>query len=367
MIVRHANKAGTGRYRERFAHKLHPTHFSLNNDLWFSSIGTGVYLNDADAATTLVCREALIGALELGCNYVDTAFSYKSLQSEQIVGQALGAAFAMGIVDRNEVIVSARGGAIYFEGDYPTDAALFVRKNLIEANMAAADEFAQGWHHCLSPRYLRSQFRQSLTNLGLGALDIYFLHNPEVQRIERGPQVFNQRLLAAFAELEAQIATERLAYYGLATTDGFRVHPGDPAYLSLEQVLELAQGAGGVDHHLRYVMAPLSLATRELLEFKNQVVQGREMTLLEAARELDVVVIGTEPLWTGELAWHLPGNVRAIFPEAETNAQAALQFARSAPGLASSLVGMTDPKHVQENMMVARLPLVPTAKLATLL
>jgi aryl-alcohol dehydrogenase-like predicted oxidoreductase len=365
--VRSATNEGTSRYKDRFQFKLHPTHFSLHNDLWFSSLGVGVYLNEADTGTASLCQEAVISALQLGCNYIDTSFSYKSLRSEEIVGQALGAAFARGIVSRDEVIVSARGGAIYFEGEYPTDAALFVRRNLIETRMAAIDEFAHSWHHCISPRYIRKQFRQTLTNLGLGTLDIYFLHNPEVQRTERGPQIFGQRLMSAFVELEAQIETERLAYYGLATIDGFRVPPNDPAYLSLEHLVELAENAGGPNHHFRYVSAPLNLAKRELLEFKNQVVKGREMTLLEAANELNVVVIGTEALWHGELAWHVPDDVRLALPEAETNAQAALQFARSVPGLASAVVGMSKPKQVQENTAVARWPLIPSTQLATLL
>lgn len=366
MLARHATREATASYKARFAGRLDPSHFSLHNDLWFSSVGMGVYLNDTDAATSALCRGALLGALQLGCNYVDTAFTYRSLQGEQIVGQALGIAFARGIVTRNELVVSARGGAIFFEGEYPTDAAAFVRRNLIDTRMAAADEFALGWHHCLSPRYLRQQFRRSLTNLGLGALDIYFLHNPEVQQVERGPEIFQQRLLAAFAELEAQAKTERLAFYGVATEDGFRVPPNDPAYLSLELMVELARNAGGDNHHLRYVLAPLNLTMREICEFKNQMVNGKEMTLLEAAQELDIVVIGAGTLWKGELAWNLPSNVRAAFPEAETNAQAAIQFARSVPGLATALVGMTDLEQIQENLMVSHWPLAPAAKLAAL-
>lgn len=367
MFVRHATIDGTAEYRERFAGRLHPDHFRLYNGLWFSSIGMGIYVNNVDPETQRSCTEALIHAMGIGCNHVDAAISHRSQQSEQIVGQALGGAFARGIVNRNEVIVSARGGSVYFEGEYPTDTAAFVRRNLIDARVAAADEFAQGWHHCLSPRYLRMQFRRSLTNLGLGALDIYYLHNPEVQRFERGPEVFRQRLLAAFAELEAQIEAERLAYYGLATEDGFRVPPGDPAYLSLELIVELARSAGGDNHHLRYMSAPLNLAAREILEFRNQKVRGREMTLLDAARELGIVVIGTETLWKGDLAWSLPAGVRTLFSQTESNAQAAIQFARSVPGLASALVGMTTYQHVKENLTVARLPLASPEQLTELL
>jgi aryl-alcohol dehydrogenase-like predicted oxidoreductase len=366
VFARHATPEGTLRYRARFADGLDPSHFRLYNDLWLSSVGVGVYVSESDAETAARYREAVISALESGCNYVDVAFSYRSLQGEEIVGQALGAAFAQGAVARDEVVVSASGGAVYFEGEYPTDAAAFVKRYLIDARMAAADEFAQGWHHCLSPRYLREQFRRSLTNLGLGALDVYYLRNPEVQRAERGPEVFQQRLLAAFAELETQVEAERLAYYGLATEEGFRVRPDDAAFISLELVVELARMAGGEGHRFRYVMAPFNLTMRELWLHQNQTVQGRQMTLLQAADELGIVVIGSGTLWGGELTRHLPQAVRDAFPQAETNAQAAIQFARSAPGLATAVVGVEEPRQVRENLATARWATVPADQLAAM-
>jgi len=366
LFVRHATTEGTAHYRERFSGQLHSSHFSLHNNLWFSSIGLGIYFSGVDTAASARYRDALAEALQAGCNLLDSAITHRSQQSEQIVGQALASAFARGHVTRDEVIVAARGGYILFEGDYPTDAATYVRRNLIDAGVAAADEFAQGWHHCMAPKYLRMQFRQSLTNLGLGTIDIYYVHYPEVQRIERGPKIFENRLLAAFAELEAQINSERLAYYGLATLDGFRVPPPDPAYLSLSRIVELAHDAGGDNHRFRYIQAPLNLAMREIFEFKNQVVKGHEMTLLEAAQELGVVVIGGSALWQGQLALHLPDDVRAAFSDAQTNAQAAIQFARSAPGLASALVGMSRRGHIRENLAIARHPLASAGALAAL-
>ncbi len=366
-LARHATTEGTARYRERCAGRVHDDHFRLYNDLWFPSIGMGVYLGSGDGDAEEEYKDLLTIALAAGCNHIDTALTHRSQRSEQVVGQALAAVFARGHATRDEIIVSARGGAVVFEGEYPTDAATYVRRNLIDAKMAAADEFAQGWHHCMSPRYLRMQFRQSLTNLGLGALDIFYFHNPEVQRVERGPEIFERRLLAAFVELEAQISTDRLASYGISTQDGFRVPPSDPGYLSLSRLVELARDAGGENHHFCYVHAPVNLAVREIVAFKNQVVSGREMSLLEAAQELGIVVIGGETLWQGQLTLHLPEEVRVALPAARTDAQAAIQYARSTPGLASSLVAMSSREHIEENMEVARWPVVPDAEFASLL
>ena len=42
-----------------------------------------------------------------------------------------------------------------------------------------------------------------------------------------------------------------------------------------------------------------------------------------------------------------------LFPGFSTDAQRALQFARSAPGVTTALVGMSNPSHVVENLALA--------------
>ena len=370
MVVRHAVTQATAAYRRRFIGRLDPAHYKLFNKLWFSSVGLGVYLSGAPQDVpkyTQTIRDAVFDAVLGGCNHIDTAITHQSQASEQAVGQALASAFAKGYVSRNEIVISARGGTILLEGKDPAGAALYVRQQLIEARVAAADEFAQGWYHCMAPRYLRMQFRRSITNLGLGALDMYYVHVPEVQRAERGPAVFEQRLRAAFAELEAQVSAERLCYYGITAMDGLRVHPDSPAYLSLERIVELARDAGGDSHHFRYVQAPFNLAMREILEYPNQTVNQRPRTPLEAVQELGLVAIGSLPLLRGQLASYLPPEVRAIFPQFKSYAQVAIQFARSAPGLASTVVGMSTPQHIVENLAVAEHPLTKSERLLELL
>jgi aryl-alcohol dehydrogenase-like predicted oxidoreductase len=242
-----------------------------------------------------------------------------------------------------------------------------VRRNLIENGIAAADEFAQGWHHCIAPRYLRVQFRQSLTNLGLGTLDIYYVHQPEVQKLERGTAVFESRLRAAFAELESQIRAERLAYYGITSLDGLRVPPEHPAHLSISRLVELACDAGGEAHHFRYIQVPFNLTMREAAEFPNQAWNGRPVTVLEAAHELGITLCGTSTLWGGQLAQHFPRGFKAALAEASTDAQAAIQFARSVSGFGSTLVGMETRDQVLENLAIARWPVRRPSELAAML
>jgi aryl-alcohol dehydrogenase-like predicted oxidoreductase len=49
----------------------------------------------------------------------------------------------------------------------------------------------------------------------------------------------------------------------------------------------------------------------------------------------------------------LPDQVATALPGLSTDSQRAIQFARSAPGIASALVGMSNPSHVNENLGIA--------------
>jgi len=56
------------------------------------------------------------------------------------------------------------------------------------------------------------------------------------------------------------------------------------------------------------------------------------------------------------LARNLPPVLKDHLPNLRTDAQRAIQFTRSAPGVGVALVGMRQKAHVEENMKVARRP-----------
>ena len=55
----------------------------------------------------------------------------------------------------------------------------------------------------------------------------------------------------------------------------------------------------------------------------------------------------------GQLTRGLPSVLVDHFPNARTDAQRALEFVRTVPGVTTALVGMKDPGHADENMEVA--------------
>jgi aryl-alcohol dehydrogenase-like predicted oxidoreductase len=143
--------------------------------------------------------------------------------------------------------------------------------------------------------------------------------------------------------------------YGVATWNGLRVDPHSGEHLSLRSLLDAARDAGGEGHHFRAVQLPLNLAMPQAVaEATQEAGDGRMLSLLELAAAHGMTVMASASLLQGRLAGGLPDPVRAALDHGlHTDAQRALQFTRSAPGLTTALVGMGDSAHAEENCAVA--------------
>src|SRR5437016_2373111 len=93
---------GTARYRDRFKDVAAKDHFRHAQNRWLSSIGIGTYLGEADEECDRQYTEAIVRAVELGVNVIDTAANYRFQRSERSVGVALNALFARGFA-RDEI------------------------------------------------------------------------------------------------------------------------------------------------------------------------------------------------------------------------------------------------------------------------
>jgi aryl-alcohol dehydrogenase-like predicted oxidoreductase len=80
----------------------------------------------------------------------------------------------------------------------------------------------------------------------------------------------------------------------------------------------------------------------------------RTVPLLEATQELGLAVVASAPLMHAQLTRGLPAEVAAAFPRLTTDAQRALAFVRSLPGVSAALVGMKIREHLEENLAAAR-------------
>lgn len=359
----YATAEGTQRLRARLASQVAPTFFQQVNGLWLSSIGLGTYLGEPDEETSQRYAQAIERALALGCNVIDTAINYRFQLSERTIGRALKDARAV----RDEIFISTKGGYVPYDGGFPDKLEDYIVNTFIKPGIAQPEDFAQGGQHCMAPGYLAHQLNQSRQNLQLDTIDLYHIHNPEGQLGEIAREQFYKRLLAAFEFLEKAVADGYINRYGMATWNGFRQLPSARDYLSLGDLLGLARAVGGEGHHFKAIQLPISLAMPEALENKNQQVNGQWVNVLDAARELGVMVFASASLLQARLARNLPNAMRNALGKDLSDAQRALQFTRSLSGVTSALVGMSSVQHVEENLQLAQRPRLTEAELKKVL
>jgi aryl-alcohol dehydrogenase-like predicted oxidoreductase len=354
-----ATLAGTTRYRERFKDTAAPNHFRQQHDLWLSSIGIGTYLGNADAETDANYAAAIARAVELGANVIDTAANYRFQRSERSIGSALRVLTEAKGFARDEMIICTKGGYLPFDGTPPRDIRRYIEETFVEPGIAGFQDFAGG-SHCMTPSYLQNQLEQSLANMNLECVDVYYIHNPESQLGHVSEDEFYARLRAAFEALEKNRAQGRLKFYGVATWNGFRVPSGSIGYHSLARMEATASDVGGESHGFRFVQLPFNLAMPEALTLSNQIVEGQPLSALEAATALGITVISSASIFQGRVAQGLPKDLRESLGSLATDAQTALQFVRSAPGICTALVGMSRIEHVEENLQLVNVePLEP--------
>lgn len=342
-----------GRHRDRVVEG----HFRATTEgLLLSSIGIGTYLGEPDDATDAGYQASVERALALGCNHIDTAVNYRYQRSERAIGRALTAAVGRGDVRRDQVVIATKGGFVPFEGARPPDPRRWVYQTYIESGLAHPNEFAATYQHCFAPKFLEAMIAHSRRNLGAETIDIYYLHNPETQRISNTHTTFRRRMLDAFETLEDAVARRDIATYGVATWTAFRSPPDAPDYISLTELVGLAFEVAGENNHLRYVQLPYNLMMTEAYALVNQQVGEAFLSPLRAAADLGLTVIVSATLKQGLLASPIMADLLPYFPHAETDAQRALQFARSTPGVTCVLVGMSQTAHVEENMALAGMP-----------
>jgi aryl-alcohol dehydrogenase-like predicted oxidoreductase len=364
-ISGYATLAGTERYRSRFKASAVPEHFRQHQGLWLSSIGIGTYLGEHDGATDALYQKAVGQAVELGCNVIDSAVNYRCQRSERAIGAGLTDLLAKGIF-REEILIATKGGFIAFDGAPPKDIRSYFVETFVKPGITSFADIVAGCH-CMAPKYLLHQIDSSLKNLGVDCIDLYYVHNPETQLGEIARDEFGRRLSKAFEALESAVAAGRIRMYGTATWNGYRSETRAKDYLSLTEVIAIARDVAGDKHHFKAIQLPVNLAMPEALASRNQTIDGRIVSVLQLATELGVTVMGSASILQAQLAGELPPIIAEVFQGLDTDAQRAIQFVRSTPGVAVALVGMKQARHVEENLRVTQLAPATQEQFAKLL
>jgi aryl-alcohol dehydrogenase-like predicted oxidoreductase len=357
-----ATDSGTWAYRDRFGDRFGRTYFRRFPPGVCSSIGLGTYLGEPTDAVDADYREAITAALDGGINTLDTAINYRCQRSERVVGNAL----ADSDVDRESVVVATKGGFLPFDRERPAEPGRYIREQYVAPGIVDPDTLVRG-SHSIEAGVIDHLLDRSLSNLDVDHIDCYYVHNPETQLLDRSRAAVYDSLEATFELLERRRAAGDIGCYGLATWEAFRVPPSAEQYLSLPAVLERAarasESVGVDDHGLQAIQLPFNIEMADAFTLASQPAPGSDVaagsdddqpadervSVLEYAHAAGLHVVTSASLGQGALAASIPPAIAAELA-GDTTAQRAINFARSAPGVTTSLVGMSSSDHVAENI-----------------
>lgn len=318
-----------------------------------SGIGVGTWMGDLSVETDRRYVETLVHAAARGLNVFDTAINYRHMKAERCVGAAVRRLTGLGI-PREALLVCSKGGYITHDAASPLAADAYLRERYLTPGLIDDDALAR--RHCIAPEFIAQQIEQSLTNLGLDTIDLYYLHNPEDDLPVLGEETFYQRLGETFVALERAVAAGQIGAYGLATWDGLRVTDDDPRHLSLVRAMALAQTAaektGAAKHHLAAVQLPYNVRDHQSYTLPTQRMGNTLLPALAAADRLGLYCFTSASVLQGHRA---PETLDALMPGLTAHT-AALGAVVATPGVGTALAGMRSGARVEEALALAARP-----------
>jgi len=355
-VAGYATAEGTRKFMENaFKNGMANSHFRSFNNLNFSSLGIGTYLGQLTAEDDIDLENAIYNSLKSGAvNVIDTAINYRSMKSEKNIGHAIKRLIEDKIISRDQVFISTKNGYITNDGDYPTiDVLEYMHKMYISQGIIDSKDISSGYN-VLNPNYIRKCIDKSLTNMQLETIDLVYIHNAYeswFQDISRSE--FNEKIRRVFQVYEEYRSQNKIRYYGMATWTCFRLPRNEEGYLSLEDMVRIAEDVAGKDHGFRFIQLPYNLAYREAYSLRNQTVNSdNDLTILEACNKLNIGVFTSVPLLQAKLFDVKIPDYLGI----DNQLLKIVQITRSTPNVIAPLLGQKKLNHVKENIELAKVP-----------
>ena len=353
-VAGYATAEGTKKFMENaFKNGIANSHFRPFNNLNFSSLGIGTYLGRITAEDDMDLENAIYHSLKSGAmNVIDTAINYRSMKSEKNIGHAIRRLIDDKIISRDQVFISTKNGYITNDGDYPTiDVLEYMHKMYISQGIIDSKDISSGYN-VLNPNYIRKCIDKSLTNMQLDTIDLVYVHNAYeswFQDISRSE--FDEKIRRVFQVYEEYRSKNKIRYYGMATWTCFRLPRNEEGYLSLEDMVRIAENVAGKDHGFRFIQLPYNLAYREAYLLKNQTVGSEnDLTILEACNKLNIGVFTSVPLLQAKLFDAKIPDYLGI----DNQLLKIVQITRSTPNVIAPLLGHKKLNHVKENIELAK-------------
>jgi len=356
-----ATKEGTFSYLKQFP-KYSKDFYRFDDELFISSIGLGTFRKEPYREENYVVnyKDSVKMAILNGINLIDTAINYRYQISEREIAEALNELFSEKKATREQIVITSKAGFLPLDFPFPENPYEWIESNVIRTGLATKDDIIVD-QHCMTPSYLRWSVEKSLKNLELETIDIFFLHNPEMQLGYIDYASLKEKIKKAFELFETLVQEGKIKYYGIASWNGFLYEDGHTEYLSLKDMVDIAIEVGGKDNHFKYIQAPYNLAKPEAYTFSNQMgPDGRYYTLMQAIQGFGLKMMASSSLLQMNVFKRkFNPNIANLLGTSEFNdVLSALQFARMG-SVVSALFGAVDPKHVEDNLLLSYVPNTP--------
>lgn len=225
-------------------------------------------------------KEALISALEKGCNLLDTSSNYTDGESEKLIGEVLkeNPQFTPTIITKAGYIQGVNLEVIRTlnDGGKALDDLVIINESLM---------------HSIHPEFLKDQIQRSLKRLGKKKIDIFLLHNPEYYLKEENSnkEEYYRRIKLAFEFLEKQVEAGSIDCYGISSNTFV-----DPIFsehnTNLEKLVEVANSINP-KNRFKYIQFPLNLIETGALK-----KQYNDKNIFEFAQKNKIKTLVNRPL-----------------------------------------------------------------------
>ncbi len=227
-------------------------------------------------------QQALIRALELGCNLIDTSSNYTDGESEELIGAVLAEH-----PNFTPQIVTKAG---YIQG---SNLAELEKLNALGLAIADLVDLGDQLKHSIHPEFLENQLNQSLKRLKKESIDYFLLHNPEYyfKSPYANQTEYYNRIEKAFVYLESEVQKGRIKAYGISSNN-FVLPLNDPHVTNLSKVLAVAKKIS-LNNHFKMIQFPFNLIEIGALE---KFGDYGDESLLELAKLNNILTMSNRPL-----------------------------------------------------------------------
>jgi aryl-alcohol dehydrogenase-like predicted oxidoreductase len=351
-----ATPKGTTKYVNNALKKgANGSHFRIIENMKLSSVGMGTYLGNLSAQDDDDLEKSLYFSIKEGSiNVIDTSINYRSMLSEKCIGRAISRLIDEEVIDRESVFICTKNGYVTNDGDLRNiDIDTYLQLMFFNNNILSPSDLSPSYH-IMNPNYISRCIDKSLCNMGINTIDLIYIHNSFeswYNVVDRS--TYHEMLSRVFQLYEDFRQRGKINFYGMATWNCFTAKENSKGYLSLKEVINIANDVGGSNNGFKFIQLPFNMYLNEPYTFRNQPTEtSSKATLLETAQKYGIHVFTSVPLYQGKL---LQTKLhKSPLDNLPSMSLKLLQFARSTPGIAAPLIGQKKTSHTKENTMISK-------------